>query len=104
MFIWNQRVAILEAVIQAESQIVSWLQSEGEGFLREKKRNNYMKRRKNSYWGWQAELLLSTYDWLLILSLNRKSIIISPCGQDVFFPAGFTNNCLEDNHGLAQSE
>lgn len=47
---------------------------------------------------------LAIHGWLLILSSNREPIIISPCGQDVCFPVGFTNNCLEDNVRLSQSE
>lgn len=70
MFIWNQRVAILEAVIQAESQIVSWLQSEGEGFLREKKRNKLHEKKKKFLLGLTSWATL-VYIWLVTDSIFK---------------------------------
>lgn len=70
----------------------------------EKKEKNTWKEEKSSYWCWQAEPLLAIHDWLLILPSERRSIIISPCDQDVCFPADFTHNCLWNNCGLSQSQ
>lgn len=47
VFIWDKRITILGAWIQAESQIVSLLQGESKVFFTEKKKRiNYIKRRK----------------------------------------------------------
>lgn len=44
------------------------------------------------------------YGWLLILSSDKESIITNHCGQNIHFPVGFTNSCLKENIGLAQSK
>lgn len=46
---------------------------------------------------------LAIYGWLPILPSERVSII-SPSGYDVCFSVSFTNNCLQDNVGLAQAK
>lgn len=61
--------------IQAEAQILFWLQDEDKGFFEKNKRNNYMKGRSSFYRCWQAELLLAIYYGLLILSSDREFII-----------------------------
>lgn len=73
---------------------MSRLQGEGNVFLGEKERDNYIKRRKNSYRCRQAELLLTMHDWLLILSSDGEPITNSPCNRDVHFPDNFTNSGL----------
>lgn len=45
---------------------------------------------------------LAAQGWLLTLSSDKESIILSPCGQNVCFPADFTNSCSADTLGLAQ--
>lgn len=52
---------------------------------------------------------MAILDWLLILSSDRKCIIISPCDQNVCLPADFSNNykttCgVAQSKGLAQSK
>lgn len=37
---------------------------------------------------------LAVHGWLLSLSSERESAIISPCGQDGRFPVSFTESCL----------
>lgn len=62
--------------LQCGEQIVSWLQSEGKGFLWEKEGNNYMKRRKTFLLVLKAEFCFN-YTWPVTNFVLRESIIIS---------------------------